>query len=108
MPKESVAQHKNASRELVEAPTASKPMNSIDAALAVMRADIATGQATKRSLGALYACVMAGSDLAAPGFWKPINEAIMAYGHDGKDQFAYLEGVKKVAWEIFEAAGKGA
>lgn len=76
------------------------------AALAIMKADMASGKATKRSLGVMYAHVMAGSSCAGVDFWRPINQEIIAYGHAGKDQFAFLEGVKKVAWSLFEAVGK--
>ena len=77
-------------------------MNGRDASLAIMRADMATGHATKRSLGVMYAHVMAGSSCSELGFWTPINEAIIAY-----KGFLFLDGVKKVAWSIFEEVGRG-
>lgn len=81
-------------------------MNSREAALAIIRADIATGKATKRSLGVLYALVMAGASCEGKDFWRPLNDAIIGYG--GGDRFAYLEGVKKIAWSIFEEVGRSA
>ncbi len=81
-------------------------LTSRDAALLIMRADMASGKATKRSLGTMYGFVMAGSQCSGPDFWRPINEAIMEYGPKSANRFAFLEGVKKVAWNLFEEAAK--
>lgn len=81
-----------------------EPMNSLDAVIAIMRADIASHRASKRSLGALYAFVMAGNRCHEPDFWRPINMPIIAYGGGELAGLRYLDGVKKVAWEIYESA----
>ncbi len=82
------------------------PMTSLDAAKAIMRADMMTHRASKRSLGVLYAMVMAGNKCSEPGFWRSINEPIIAYGGGGPIGIRYLDGVKKVAWSIFEEVAK--
>ncbi len=75
-------------------------MNSLEAALTIMRADIATGKSTRRSLGTMYAMVMAGNSCAGPDFWGPINRMILAAHGESRP---FLEGVKTIAWSIFEA-----
>lgn len=84
-------------------------MNAKEAALAIMKADMATGRATQQSLGVMYAFVMAGDSSADSDFLGPINRAVMAYAESKastKDQFRFLEGVKKVAWRIIEEAAR--
>ena len=84
-------------------------MNGRDAALVIMRADMATGRASKRSLGVMYAHVMAGSRCDGPDFWGPVNEAIRRYAaQNSRHEFRFLEGVKKVAWSIFDEVGRHA
>lgn len=84
-------------------------MDAREAALEIMKADMATGRATKRSLGVMYAHVMAGSPCDGPDFWGPINAAILEYSARKQPSThgrQFLDGVKKVAWSIFEEAGR--
>lgn len=79
-------------------------MNSREAAIKIMHTDLATGKATKRSLGVMYAFVMAGAHGGGVNveLWGPINRAILEANNNSR---SFLEGVKKVAWTIFEQAG---
>ena len=75
--------------------------------LMMIRADIETGKATVRSLGALYMVAMANrharGNLQSFG---DINRAIMDYRcPDGTaaERAMSLEPVKKVAWQLYDA-----
>ena len=86
----------------------------MDFPLRMIRADIATGKATVRSLGALYMVAMANRSRTlsdAFGDFADINAAIMDYRKPNgtpADRAMSLEPVKKVAWELYEAIAKGA
>lgn len=82
------------------------------AALRMIRAEIASGKATKRSLGVLYMVAMA-SHRATDGFggfgdFTEINGVLM--DHFGKETAAEralsLEPVKKIGWELYEAIAR--
>lgn len=75
------------------------PMTSRDVAIALIHADLASGKSTKRSLGIMYALVMAGTRGHETEPYREVNTAIMAV-HD----FKYLDGVKLVAWNLYESA----
>lgn len=74
--------------------------------LMMIRADIATGKATIRSLGALYMVAIANRH--ARGFlqdFKDINDAISDYRcPEGTiaEKAMSLEPVKKVAWDLYD------
>ena len=74
--------------------------------LKMIQADIATGKATVRSLGALYMVAMA-SRHARGNFqdFADINKAIADYRKpDGTpfEKAMALEPVKKLAWQLYE------
>lgn len=75
--------------------------------LLMIRADIASGKATIRSLGALYMVAMANRHARGNiQDFADINKAIMDHRcPDGSavDRAMALEPVKKVAWDIYEA-----
>lgn len=78
--------------------------------LLMIRADIASGRATIRSLGALYMVAMANRHARGNlQDFADINTAIMDYrcpeGTAGERAMS-LEPVKKVAWELYEAVAK--
>jgi hypothetical protein len=79
-----------------------------DYPMLMIAAEIATGKATVRSLGALYMVAMAtrGQPEGAPfKDFSDINEAIMNFRCPNGDAAARamsLEPVKKVAWSLYE------
>lgn len=75
------------------------PMTGCDVAIALIHADLASGKSTKRSLGIMYAHVMAGTRGHETEPYREVNTAIIAV-HD----FKYLDGVKKIGWDLYEAA----
>lgn len=86
----------------------------MDYPLAMIRAEIASGKATVRSLGVLYMVAMAsrGSRLSnGESFsdFSDINNAVMDFrkpdGNAGERAMS-LEPVKKVAWSLYEAIAK--
>lgn len=98
----------------------SNPYN-LCAPVLVLRAELSTGAATVRSLGACYAFCIAYETANGHAFadrnayWRAVNEAIinnrtaqtlMGEGKrpDGALSQAYLERVKKAGWEIHDAA----
>ena len=73
--------------------------------LLMIEADIATGRATVRSLGALYMVAMANR-YARGNFqdFSDINQAIMDYrcpDGDRAERAMSLEPVKKIAWQLY-------
>lgn len=84
---------------------------AVDYPLAMIRADIATGKATVRSLGALYMVAMANRDARGLlGRFRDINRVIADYrcpnGNDAERAMS-LEPVKKIAWQLHEAVCRG-
>ena len=79
-----------------------------DYPLLMIQAEIETGKATVRSLGALYMTAMAarGACEGQPfGSFADINKAIMDYrcpAGDAAERAMSLEPVKKVAWTLYE------
>jgi hypothetical protein len=78
----------------------------------MIQADIDSGKATVRSLGALYMVAMASRhSTGAEPFtsFADINSAIMNYrcpNGDAAQRAMSLEPVKKVAWDLYEAVCK--
>jgi hypothetical protein len=81
----------------------------LDMPLLMIRAEIDSGKATVRSLGALYMVAMAtrGSREGAPfSSFADINEAIMRFrcpAGTPAEKAMSLEPVKKVAWALYES-----
>lgn len=69
----------------------------------LMAAEVASGKATKRSLGVIYALGIGFMRPDDPA-WKQINGAIRDWR--GGD-IRYLEDVKTVGWEAHDAMAKG-
>jgi hypothetical protein len=67
--------------------------------LTLFLAEAKSGKATKRSLAAIYALMIAGEDHIVRGDWTSVNGAIIAlFGRAG------LASVKRMAWDIHNAA----
>jgi hypothetical protein len=79
----------------------------MDYNLMMVRADIESGKATVRSLGALYMVAMANRHArGALQDFSDINTAIMDYrcpDGDAAERAMSLEPVKKVAWQLYES-----
>jgi hypothetical protein len=76
----------------------------------MIEAEIASGKATVRSLGALYMVAMTSRPAAfeGSGSFADINKAIMDLRcPDGNvaERAMSLEPIKKVAWSLYEAVG---
>jgi hypothetical protein len=75
--------------------------------LLMVRADIASGKATIRSLGVLYMVAMANRHARGNlQDFADINTAIMDYrcpNGSASERSLSLEPVKKVAWDLYEA-----
>jgi hypothetical protein len=85
----------------------SEVVNRPDYPLLMIRAEIASGKATVRSLGALYMVAMASRHSRGEICeFADINRAIMNFRKpDGTDveRAMSLEPVKKVAWNLYDA-----
>jgi hypothetical protein len=85
-----------------------------DYCLLMIQADIATGKATVRSLGALYMVAMGqrGAREGEPfSSFADINGAIMDYrcpDGDAAQRAMSLEPVKKIAWDLYLGVSKAA
>lgn len=87
-------------------------MTGVDYPLLMMQAEIASGKATIRSLGALYMVAMASRSQrggGAFGDFADINAAIMdcrCPDGDAPQRAMSLEPVKKVGWSLYEAIAR--
>lgn len=86
-------------------------MTPLEIATLLAKADIATGKATKRSLGAIYAFAISTADDAGPGAWVSLNEAIVSghlqgrsVGDSNRELFRHIDAVRRIGWEIHNAA----
>ena len=85
-----------------------------DYPLAMIRAEIASGKATIRSLGVLYMVAMASrSSRSADGQpfsdFSDINNAIMDFrkpNGSSAERAMSLDPVKKIAWSLYETIAK--
>lgn len=86
--------------------TTGNPVGVGDYNLAMIRADIATGKATVRSLGALYMVAIANRHARGNlQDFADINAAISDYRCPNgslAEKAMSLEPVKKVAWQLYE------
>ncbi|HEX8413944.1 MAG TPA: hypothetical protein VF637_08680 [Sphingomicrobium sp.] len=84
-------------------------MAATDYPLLMIQAEIESGKATVRSLGALYMVAMASRHRPNGdpfGSFADINEAIMAYrcpAGDPAQRAMSLEPVKKIGWALYES-----
>lgn len=75
-------------------------MTPADTIFSMLQADIQSGKATKRSLGAFYAMALGFIPADATERWHPFNDAIrISCGGD----IRYLEHVKLIGWAIYDA-----
>lgn len=96
-------------------------MTPLEIATLLVRADIATGKATKRSLGAIYAFAISTANDGGAGpiagdmesdAWASLNTAVISAhpgsattGASSNEAHCYLDAVKRIGWEIHDAAG---
>lgn len=95
-------------------------MTPLEIATLLVNADIATGKATKRSLGAIYAFAISTASDGGAGpidgdmesdAWASLNIAV-SNAHPGRattgassnEALLYLDAVKRIGWEIHDTA----
>lgn len=71
-----------------------------ETAVGLLQVEKASGRATVRSLGVIYALALGGIDPEATEAWKAINQLVVL---GVVNEARYLENVQQVAWATYNA-----